>query len=231
MCPECSAPVHTDCYSPPKGPFCSSCGRSMGNCQCYGRCYRCGEPIRLCLCNPGRLNKRTHTSQAKFSDSLLEAAFMNYLRNKALEHAGNERRVALEVLERLGPPPVEGSGDYDTAYWNQKGCTLHLDWNDEDALAAKGFPSDGSNRSESFLYACSKLIGMENSLLPRTLARCLLVAVKPRVWLRPPLMSRVLLMRAPRTPTMPENPPRRPDDFRIRVRHTLLLLLPRRFKP
>ena len=30
MCPECSVPVHTDCYSPPKGPFCSRCGRFRG---------------------------------------------------------------------------------------------------------------------------------------------------------------------------------------------------------
>ena len=72
------------------------------------------------------------------------------------EGASDKRAVALEARERLGLPPAEGSENYDTAYWKQKGCNLHLDLNDEDALAAKGLPNDGSNRSESFLYARSE---------------------------------------------------------------------------
>ena len=50
-------------------------------------------------------------------------------------------------------PPAKGWKKYDTTYWEQEGCNLHLDLDDAHALAAKGLPDDGSNRSESFLDA------------------------------------------------------------------------------
>ena len=50
-------------------------------------------------------------------------------------------------------PPAEGWKKDDTTYWEQEGCDLHLDLDHADALAAKGLPDDGSNRSESFLDA------------------------------------------------------------------------------
>ena len=49
--------------------------------------------------------------------------------------------------------PFSGWKKYDTTYWEQEGCNLHLDLDDAHALAAKGLPDDGSNRSESFLDA------------------------------------------------------------------------------
>ncbi|MDA8584113.1 hypothetical protein N9L68_07750 [bacterium] len=133
MCPECSAHVHTGCIE-----------------EHYIQTR--GKPFDQCT----RKGKDDHGDSAKFSDPMLEAAFMNYHRNKALGLAGNDRRVALEVLERLGLPPDEGSGNYDTAYWKHKCCHLHLDLNDEDAFAAKGIPNDGSDRYESFLCARSE---------------------------------------------------------------------------
>ena len=50
-------------------------------------------------------------------------------------------------------PPAKGWKKYDTTYWEQEGCNLHLDLDDAHALAAEGLREDGSNRSESFLDA------------------------------------------------------------------------------
>ena len=50
-------------------------------------------------------------------------------------------------------PPAKGWKKYDTTYWEQEGYNLHLDLDDAHALAAKGLPDDGSNRTESFLDA------------------------------------------------------------------------------
>ena len=69
------------------------------------------------------------------------------------EGASDKRAVALEARERLGLPPAKGWKKYDTTYWEQEGCNLHLDLDDAHALYAKGLRDDGSNRSESFLDA------------------------------------------------------------------------------
>ena len=69
------------------------------------------------------------------------------------EGASDKRAVAVEARERPELPPAEGWKKYDTTNWEQQGCDLHLGLDHAGALAAKGLPDDGSNRSESFLDA------------------------------------------------------------------------------
>ena len=57
-----------------------------------------------------------------------------------------------EAPEEEPLPPAKGRKKYDTT-GEKAGCTLYLELDHARALAAKGLPDDGSNRSESFLDA------------------------------------------------------------------------------
>ena len=89
------------------------------------------------------------------------------LKRAAEEYGRNVDTLAQLVADRKAPeqepeefeapeeeplPPAKGRKKYDTT-GEKAGCTLYLELDHARALAAKGLPDDGSNRSESFLDA------------------------------------------------------------------------------
>ena len=89
------------------------------------------------------------------------------LKRAAEEYGRNVDTLAQLVADRKAPeqepeefeapeeeplPPAKGWKKYDTT-GEKAGCTLYLELDHARALAAKGLPDDGSNRSESFLDA------------------------------------------------------------------------------
>ena len=78
------------------------------------------------------------------------------------EGASDKRAVAVEAP---GLPPAEGWKADDTTCWEQEGCDLNMDLGHADALAAKGLPDDGSNRSESFQNARRAAFWKANQLV------------------------------------------------------------------
>ena len=119
-------------------------------------CIRCGEPMP-----PNEMVPQCHWCAGRCCSFGCVLAHDNVCRAKP-EGGEVDQVDGQQTLAGIGRskqeqdqelPPAKGWKKYDTTYWEQEGCNLHLDLDDAHALAAKGLPDDGSNRSESFLAA------------------------------------------------------------------------------
>ena len=119
-------------------------------------CIRCGEPMP-----PNEMVPQCHWCAGRCCSFGCVLAHDNVCRAKP-EGGEVDQVDGQQTLAGIGRskqeqdqelPPAKGWKKYDTTYWEQEGCNLHLDLDDAHALAAKGLPDDGSNRSESFLDA------------------------------------------------------------------------------
>ena len=119
-------------------------------------CIRCGEPIP-----PNEMVPQCHWCGGRCCSFGCVLAHDNVCRAKP-EGGEVDQVDGQQTLAGVGRskqeqdqelPPAKGWKKYDTTYWEQEGCNLHLDLDQAHALAAKGLPDDGSNRSESFLDA------------------------------------------------------------------------------
>ena len=127
------------------------CGQVTAN-----MCIRCGEPMP-----PNEMVPQCHWCAGRCCSFGCVLAHDNVCRAKP-EGGEVDQVDGQQTLAGIGRskqeqdqelPPAKGWKKYDTTYWEQEGCNLHLDLDDAHALAAKGLPDDGSNRSESFLDA------------------------------------------------------------------------------